>query len=53
VHDGLRPPEHVQTIARQILESQFEVIESGHYIPVQMPEKAVELLKGLLNRATF
>ena len=52
-HDGLRPPEHVQTVARQIPESQFEVIESGHYIPVQMPEKAVELLTGLLNRATF
>jgi pimeloyl-ACP methyl ester carboxylesterase len=52
-HDGLRPPDHVRTIAQQISEAQFEVIESGHYIPVQTPEKAVELMTGLLERAGF
>jgi 3-oxoadipate enol-lactonase len=52
-HDQLRPPDHVRTIARQIPGAQFEVIESSHYIPVQTPEKAVELMAGLLNRAGF
>jgi len=52
-HDQLRPPDHVQLIARQIPGAQFEVIESGHYIPVQTPEKAVELMAGLLERAGF
>jgi pimeloyl-ACP methyl ester carboxylesterase len=52
-HDQLRPPDHVQTIARQIPGAHFEVIESGHYIPVQTPEKAVELMAGLLERARF
>ena len=53
IHDRLRPPDHVQTIARQISGAQFEVIESGHYIPVQTPEKAVEMMVRLLERAGF
>jgi 3-oxoadipate enol-lactonase len=52
-HDQLRPPDHVRTIAQQIPGAQFEIIESGHYIPVQTPEKAVELMAGLLNRTGF
>src|SRR3974377_1914681 len=46
-HDGLRPPEHVQTIARQILGSQFEVIESGNSIPVPAHDNGVVVLTGM------
>jgi 3-oxoadipate enol-lactonase len=52
-YDQLRTPAHLRTIASQIPEAQFEIIESGHYIPVQTPEIAVEMLSGLLGRAGF
>lgn len=52
-YDQLRTPAHVRTIASQIPGAQFEIIESGHYIPVQTPEIAVEMLLELLGRAGF
>jgi len=52
-YDQLRTPAHLRTIASQIPGAQFEIIESGHYIPVQTPEIAVEMLSQLLGRAGF
>ena len=52
-HDQLRPPDHVRAIAAQIPCAQFEVIEAGHYIPVQAPDQTVALLSGLLDRVGF
>jgi 3-oxoadipate enol-lactonase len=52
-HDQLRPPAHVRMIAGQSPDAQFEVIEAGHYIPVQAPEIALDMLAKLLARAGF
>ena len=50
-YDQLRPPAHVREIASRIPGARFEIIESGHYIPVQTPEIAVAMLSEFLQRA--
>jgi 3-oxoadipate enol-lactonase len=52
-YDQLRTPAHLREIASQIPGARFEVIDSGHYIPVQTPAIAVKMLSELLERAGF
>ena len=37
-HDALRPPDQVKAIVSQIEGARFDVIDSGHIMPVQAPE---------------
>ena len=37
-HDLLRPPAEVHALAARLADARFEVIESGHIMPVQAPE---------------
>lgn len=49
-HDGLRPPEQVKAIAAQIEGARFDVIDSGHIMPVQAPEAMSSAVRTFLMR---
>ncbi|HZP76666.1 MAG TPA: alpha/beta hydrolase [Pseudolabrys sp.] len=45
-HDKLRPPAYVRDLAARIPEARYEVIDSGHIMPVQAPD---EMLAAMMK----
>ena len=51
-HDGLRPPAAIRALASRIPGATFEVIDSGHLMPVQAPGALARVLADILERET-
>jgi 3-oxoadipate enol-lactonase len=49
--DGTRPPALVEPVARAIPGARYAVLETGHYAPVQTPERYAETVIGFLDTA--
>jgi 3-oxoadipate enol-lactonase len=49
-HDAVRPPAGSEEIARKIPGARFELIDSGHFMPVQAPGALRDLLLDFLPR---
>jgi len=50
-HDALRPPDQVKAIVSQIEEARFDVIDSGHIMPVQAPEAMSDAVRAFFQSA--
>lgn len=48
-HDALRPPEQVKAIVSQIEGARFDVIDSGHIMPVQAPEAMSQAVRAFFQ----
>ena len=49
-HDAVRPPAGSEEVARKIAGARFELIDSGHFMPVQAPGPLRDLLLDFLPR---
>jgi 3-oxoadipate enol-lactonase len=49
-HDAVRPPAGSEEVARKIPGARFELIDSGHFMPVQAPGPLRDLLLDFLPR---
>lgn len=50
-HDALRPPDQVKAIVSQIEGARFDVIDSGHIMPVQAPEAMSNAVRAFFQSA--
>lgn len=49
-HDKVVPPGNAELLAREIPDSRIEVLEdAGHFFPMEVPERAVEVVAGFLR----
>jgi 3-oxoadipate enol-lactonase len=50
-HDGLRPPEAVEAIARAIPGARYRVLETGHFMAVQTPQPVADAYAAFSPRS--
>lgn len=48
-HDGLRPPEVVEPVAKAIAGAQFQVLESAHFMAAQTPSLVIRAMTAFLD----
>lgn len=48
-HDALRPPQQVQALLPAFADARFDVIDSGHIMPVQAPEAMSQAIRSFFQ----
>lgn len=51
IYDPIRPPELVEPVAKLIPNVVYKTVESGHFMAIQTPELAIEIINEGLARA--